>query len=126
MIALTCGCAATGDLGSLNDPVPTGTIVAQGTFTGLNGKSASGMAVIYSVASGSYILRLSGVNLPDESGLQLIIVANSTNLSSIMLRGSSGNQNYTFSYSGTSPTFNQVRLYSMTAFTDYATALLTQ
>lgn len=108
----------------LNDPLPSGTIVAQAAFTGQNGKTASGLGVIYNQSGGSYVLRLSGVNFPTEAGLQLIIVANSTNQGPLLLRSSSGNQNYHFYLEGASPVFNQIRLHSVIQFKDYATALL--
>jgi|GEM_PF-6252874 len=107
----------------LNDPIPSGTIVAQAAFTGQNGNTASGLAVIYSQTGGSYVLRLSGVNFSNEAGLQLIIVANSTNQGPLLLRSSLGSQNYRFYLDGASPVFNQVRLHSVIHFKDYATAL---
>jgi hypothetical protein len=110
----------------LNEPEPRGTIVAQGTFSGLNGKTASGNAIVYKQGEGSYVLRLSNASLPEEAGLKLILVVNSVSQSGILLRSSSGNQNYNFTLSYTSPTFNSVRLNSVLAFRDYASALFIQ
>lgn len=106
-----------------NDPSPFGTIVTQGSFMGQNGQTASGIAIIYRLSTESYALRLSGVILPEETGLQLIIVADSTNLTPLALRSSRGSQNYYFNLSGEAPVFNQVRLHSIMTFRDYATAI---
>lgn len=108
---------------NLNEPIPNGTIVAQGVFTGQSGQAASGSATIYRLLSGQYVLHLSGVSFPQEMGLQLIIVTDSTNLPPRILRSSLGNQNYYFSLGEEDPVFQQVRIYSILQFRDYAVAL---
>lgn len=118
------GCGSSQSGVDPNDPIPMGTIMSQGSFTGQNGQTSSGIAIIYRLSSESYALRLSGVSLPEETGLQLIIVADSTNLPPLALRSSRGSQNYYFNLSGESPVFDQVRLHSIMTFRDYATAIL--
>lgn len=123
----TQGCAEIGLGGgqAFNDPLPTGQIVAQGPFYGLNDKTVSGTAVVYKTSSTSYTLRLSGVSFPDETGLVLIPVANNAAQAPLSLRGPTGNQNYTLNASGT-VTWNQVLLRNSTNNLDYAQALLQQ
>lgn len=98
-----CGFVSLGQ-GSLNDPTPTGTLVAQGTFTGQNGNSVSGTAEIYKQANAdgtcAYVARLASLNAPGSTNLHVVPTVNgapSIAPSSYTLRGSTGNQNYSFS-----------------------------
>lgn len=109
-----------------NDPIPSGTVIAQGTFTGANGKSVSGAAIIYSQGSGQYVLRLQSLSAPSESGLQIVITVNSTTLSPISLLFTSGTKNYSFTYTGSgTPSFTQVSIKPPGVSLDYGIALLT-
>lgn len=107
---------------SYNDPAPTnGTIITQGNFGG--GGSVSGDVVIYNMGSGTYIIRLVSLNAPDESGLQMIPVVDGVRATSYSLKGSSGNQNYTFTYNGSgSPVWNQIVIRSVQQNADLGVA----
>ena len=109
-----------------NDNAPTNAvIVAQGSFTGENQKTVSGVAVIYrDIATSTHIIRLEGISTPSESNLAVQAKANSAVVFSSSLRASSGTQNYATSVTGT-PQWNSVIIHSITNNLDYGTALLT-
>lgn len=93
--SVSCGFAT----GSLNEPVPSGTLISQGTFSG----DASGRALIYrqgTSAPYTYVLRLENLSAPDET--THIRVRNATDSvdSILVLRSTSGQQNYTLSSTG--------------------------
>ncbi|MGK5087244.1 hypothetical protein WDW86_06770 [Bdellovibrionota bacterium FG-2] len=117
-----CGQMQTGTVPIPNDPLPKGTITAQAEFLGLNSQTASGVVVIYSMDTGSWIVRLEGVSLPVESGLQLIPVADSETVGTTALRSSKGTQNYSLTLAST-PKWNKVRIHSTRTNTDYAEAI---
>jgi hypothetical protein len=105
-----------------NDNKPTGTIAATGTLTGSSGKTASGNATVYNNNS-SYILRLDGLSLPVEVGLQVVVTLESGAIAMrASLRASTGNQNYTIG--SVTGTFAKVEIYSTSARTNYAAASL--
>lgn len=121
-----CGAVKTGSV-AYNDPIPTGNVVGQGSFTSQNGKTVTGTAAIYQSTDGAtYTLHLGGISAPSETGLQLRIQADNQDLSALSLRASSGSQNYSLSVSGASPVFRQVTLYSTLKATEYGTAVLTR
>ncbi|MCM2277599.1 MAG: hypothetical protein NDJ89_05940 [Oligoflexia bacterium] len=123
LTTLSCGIKVGG--GSLRDPVPNGTLVASGEFQGQNGKTVSGSALVYQTGQVSYVLRLSGVSFPAESGQQIFAVVGGSTLSAIELRGNTGDQNYDITLSGfTSPDWQLVRIHSTVYATDYAQATL--
>lgn len=126
IIAGLAGCGPI-KLGSIspNDPAPSGTIMAQGSFTSLNGQTVTGTAIVYFEGGSSYIVRLSGISAPSENGLQVVVVANGATQATFSLRASSGSQNYMLSLSAYSITWNQVNIHSTVNNMDYGEALLT-
>ena len=110
---------------SPNDTAPTGgTIVAQGSFTSLNGRTAGGTVQIYDMGT-STIVRLVGVTFPAESGLQLSVTGDGAVVSTTTLLATTGSKNYTISASGVS-TWNSVTIHSLPKNLDYAQALLSK
>jgi hypothetical protein len=96
-----------GPSGPPNDATPSGTLLRQSQFNGLNGKTASGAAIFYSGnGAGNYILRLEGVSFPEETGLAIRVYSASQLVSTLQLRSSSGSQNYTLSGVGTQLNFS--------------------
>ena len=91
---LHCGKIKWGGTTIPNDPAPTGNIVAQGEFTGLNGNTMNGTAEIYLNTSGRFIIRLVGITVPNESGLQVIGKADGREVYTSQLRFFNGSQNY--------------------------------
>lgn len=106
-----------------NDPIPDGQLMASGSFSGLNGQTASGLAEVYRISADSYVLHLSSISFPEESGLQIKVTVDGLTLSAMTLRASSGDQNYSIAYSGTG-SWSQVKIYSPSAFQNYAYATL--
>jgi hypothetical protein len=92
-ILAPCGFLSPGRSG-IQDPVPQGVIVAQGTFLGLNGNTASGAAVIYLTPSSQYIARLEAFQGPSQNAMLIEVVADGSVVFSSSLTGISGNQNY--------------------------------
>ncbi len=120
--AMGYGCGKiTAGTGVFTDPIPSGTLVAQGQFYGRSGQSASGGAEVYNTAAGSYTVHLDGVTLPQLNSLQLIFTINGTAQTGIELRGSSGSQNYVVQ-SQTGSIFNSVRVFSPPLQEDVAEA----
>jgi hypothetical protein len=117
-----CGQLKLGVL-QLNDPAPVGTIVAQGTFNGLNGKTVSGVAVIYRLTeTGTHVIRLEGINTPAESGLLVRARQGGQVVFDTGLRSTRGTQNYSINITE-SAGWNSVTIHSTAANEDYATAL---
>jgi hypothetical protein len=118
-----------GPSGPPNDATPTGTVLRQGQFSGLNGKTASGAAIFYSGnGAGNYILRLEGVSFPEETGLSIRIYSASQLVSTLQLRYSSGSQNYTLSGIGSQLNFSiygqiSVYIFSSVNNKNYALAI---
>ena len=108
-----------------NDPVPQGTIIAQGSFVGLNGRTVSGTVTIYLTGIGMYTVRLAGLSIPSENGIQMITVVNDSSLTPITLSTGGGNKNYSITLDG-SVTWKQIRIYSAPNNLDYGQALLTK
>jgi hypothetical protein len=108
-----------------NDSVPSGTVVAQGSFSAtLNGKSLSGVVIIYS-SSGNYILRLQGISVSNDNNLSIIVYDNGNVAYSTSLRAFSGNQNYNMGTSNSNPNFTSVTVHNSSTNLDYGTAVLT-
>lgn len=129
--AILAGAVVTGcgpiKLGSSspNEPAPSAPIVAQGSFTSLNGQTVTGTAIIYSLGGSSYIARLSGITAPSENGLQVVVVANGVTEATFALLSSTGSENYPFSLTAYSINWNQVNIHSTVNNEDYGEALLT-
>jgi hypothetical protein len=95
-----CGNITLGQ-GTQNDGIPEGNIIAQGIFTGVNGRAVTGTAAVYqSTVSGgcSFVVRLGNLSAPSDSGLVVIPVVNGSQVSPSYwtLRAPTGNQNYSF------------------------------
>lgn len=119
----SCGSISAGSVSS-NDPAPSGSIVAQGNFVGLNGKAVTGSVAIYNLASGSFVVRLIGISVPAENGLQVAVVING-GVQQILstLRSYTGTQNYSYSAGGVVDWTN-VSIHSPMANADYGMAIL--
>jgi hypothetical protein len=112
-----------GGTGSANDPVPTGTLISQGTFTSLGGPSQTSGAVQIYYSSGAYTLRLAGLSAPSESGLTVTVSGTpGGELTSFPLQNNSGSTNYTLSIPASGVTFNTVYIYSTQSNQNYASA----
>jgi len=118
VIAASCGGITLGQ-GTQNDPVPTGTIVSQGSLTGVNGRAVSGTVAVYQSTNSDgtcqFVVRLQNLSAPNDSGLQIIPVVNgaqSTSPSFYVLRAPTGNENYIFTApsNSCSATFAQVEI----------------
>ena len=78
-----------------HDPTPVGTVVAAGTLQGLSGKTLSGAASVYQLTSdASYVVRLEGIVVPNESALQIVGETNLGREFHVQLRALTGTQNY--------------------------------
>src|SRR5579862_6103059 len=97
-VVLVEGCgsfgSSTSTAGSFNDPVPSGTVVAQGSFSGRNGQTVTGTALVYLTTAGNYVLRLQSLAAPSEAALQLYATVNGVNTQLTSLKGPTGNQDY--------------------------------
>ncbi len=119
-----CGVVST-DGTSLNEPAPSGTIVAQGTFESRNQKTVSGGATVYLVSAGSYVLRLEGISVPTTVSLQAVLASGSTIYVQQLLKSSQGSMNYSFSIAdGSTPTFSYASFFSASENLDYGKATL--
>lgn len=120
---LAAGCGIRGGSTTLNDPVPSGTIVHTGMWVSMGGQTVTGTVSVYTSSSGTYTFRLEGISAPTEGGLQLIAVSQANGSFFLgTLRGASGNQNYTIE-----PGVNvwtQIVLHSPTYNVDYGRANL--
>src|SRR5689334_21696569 len=66
----SCGISA-GSAVAPNDARPNGAILVQGQFFGQSGQTVTGSALIFTVGAGSLVLRLEGLQTPEEVGLQV-------------------------------------------------------
>ncbi|MEK6706302.1 MAG: hypothetical protein AABZ06_10985 [Bdellovibrionota bacterium] len=124
-VIVFCGQITLGPPVAFNDPEPQGTIIAQGSFVGLNGRTVSGTSTIYLTDIDVYTIRLAGFSIPAESGIQMIAVVNDSSLTPVTLSTSGGNKNYSITLSG-SVTWKQIRIHSAPNNLDYGQALLTK
>jgi hypothetical protein len=116
-----CGELTGGTTVAPNDPIPAGTINKQGQFFSQGGQTVTGSAIIY-LSGSSYVLRLEGIQTPEETGLQVRI---NTTLQSpaftFSLKGTSGNQNYAFTGPGQA-TIMSVNIFSTLSNKNYGAA----
>ncbi len=107
-----------------NDPIPSGSLVVQGLFSGMNGQTVSGTAAIYTDGT-TVTLRIANLVTSVTSGLQVQVYASnsSTALCTINLVYYTGTKNYTCS-SAMGGTYSSVDLYSITNQLNYAVAQL--
>ena len=94
-----CGILPFGGASS-NDPVPSGSLVAQGTFSSLNGNTVSGTAGIYQTTDSEFTVRLSSISVSDGASLQVTVQSDGATVYSSGLRSTSGTQNYSFTHTG--------------------------
>jgi hypothetical protein len=114
----------TGSSPAPNDTRPSGSPLVQAALTSQNGKTVSGSAMIFFSGTSSYTLRLEGISIPQETGLQILVYATpGGKISTQSLRSTSGSQNYTISNSAIGLTFNNIYIYSTQTNTNYASAL---
>ncbi|MBI4925574.1 MAG: hypothetical protein HY843_06580 [Bdellovibrio sp.] len=121
LLLLSCG---KGSRSTLNDPIPSGTIVAMGQFEGLNSKTVTGAASIYKVnTEGSFIVRLEGIASPSENGLQVVVKTSDTTVLKTPLRSTNGSQNYSFTVTDI-VTWSYVSIFSTLSNLNYGMAIL--
>jgi len=120
-----CGPIHVGSPVAPNDLAPTsGTIVAQGSFQSQGGQTVSGTATVYQIDSaGNYVIRLAGLSVTQESGLQVIAVTKAAQSYPLSLRANSGNQNYSLGLDAP-VVWKQINIHSTLKNTDYGEALL--
>lgn len=111
-----CGVVGIGGGTGLNDPAPSGTIVAQGSFAGQNGKAVSGTVSVYKTSCDAstcvFVVRLQNLSAPQESNLQLVATINGAVVANHpVLRASTGTQNYAYSGLFASVVWNQVAIH---------------
>lgn len=128
IMACLCACGQIGLGGgsSVNEATPSGTVLASGTFETLSaGNAVTGLVeVINSAASGSNVIHFESFSGPTESGLEVRAVVNGTDTRISTLRSTSGNMNYTTTFSGTTPTWSSVSIRSTANDEVYGTAIL--
>lgn len=124
---LGCGAIKKGDSSSgtscPNEETPSGTVQSQGTFSGVNNQTVSGIARIY-ISSGTFVLRIESITFPQETGLQLVAQTSTGATNSLSVKCMSGNQNYPLSAEAGS-VWSSITLKSITKNMDYGTATLT-
>ncbi|MEO5969391.1 MAG: hypothetical protein ABIQ95_05650 [Bdellovibrionia bacterium] len=106
-----------------SDVSPTNLPMAQGFFTGQNGKTVTGNALVFSTGLPNFILRLEGITTPAELGLQIQLVG-SDGQTNFALRAYGGNQNYTFTSANPGVVFSRVYIHSTLTNMPYGTAIL--
>lgn len=120
LIISLSGCGTLPSAVCSTDASPTSaTLKAQGNFSG---GGVSGSVTVYDGGSGTYLIRLTGLTAPNESGLYIKATASGSTVMNYPLKSSCGNQNYTVSASGT---FQSVTIRSNTKNQDYSIAPLT-
>ncbi len=110
-----CGNITLGTQG-LNEPTPTGTIVAYGNITPLSDTKATGSAKVYRTqCSGStcnYTVRLENLTLTSSTPVFLIVTLTSGRSSQMpVLRSFTGSLNYSFTGISSSETWVQLALH---------------
>jgi hypothetical protein len=109
-----CGISLGG--GTFNDPTPTGTVIAQGSFNSYNGRTVTGIVSVWEQDDGgscTHVVQLQSLSAPTDAGLEVVPLVNgATNVSPTFysLRGSSGNQNYTFTGAACGSSWAQVKI----------------
>ena len=128
MILMLTGCGLKAGGGSLNDLAPNDPQISQGAFSGQNGQTVTGTAILYSADPSnplSYIVRLDGLTMTAQSAsnLNLVIDIGGTRVTFAALRGTSGSQNYSYVASSSS-TVNSIVITNAATQQDFATATL--
>lgn len=120
----SCGLVDLGASSNPNDATPSGTAIAFGSFTGLNGKTVSGGVTVYDQQGGAYVVRLEGVVFPSDTTLQMIPTVDGSALGSYLVRASSGTMNISVTAS-VGAQWNKITIHSASKNMDYAQAMLT-
>jgi hypothetical protein len=96
--AILAGCGlSTGTAGgAYDDPVPSGTVIETGTFLGCNPNTLTGSTAIYDQGGGNYVLRLISLNGVPNQSLEVAVNGAAGRIFATPLKGTSGNQNYSF------------------------------
>ena len=126
LTSLGCGAIPLGSAGPGNDTLPTGTLLAQGQFFGMNGNTVSGSAQIY-FSSGSYVLSMVGISFPDASSLTAkVYISNPSKVAAtVQLISTAGTNNYPFSSQSGLNSFAQVLVLNTPNNQNFASAQLT-
>ncbi|MFZ9596731.1 MAG: hypothetical protein ACO3A2_11740 [Bdellovibrionia bacterium] len=102
-----------GGSGTLNDPRPSGILLASGPLVGQSGRTVTGTAAVFNTTGSQFILRLEGLTLPSSDALAQIQLFGQLGLqNTFTLRSTSGSQNYTFTNTSLAITFSDVTLVS--------------
>lgn len=117
-----CGRIAAGTATGPRDPVPSGILVASGTFSALVADKAvaGGVSVYDTNGQGTFVVRLESYSGPSES-VQLKPVTASATLAPTLLRANRGTMNYIYQAEPLTK-FSQVFIYSPANAMDYAKA----
>jgi len=111
----------------INDARPPGNPIYQGNFVGASGQSnVTGAALVF-LSGTSYTLRLDGLSVPSEAALVVNVYHSSgftSGSTSLLLRSTSGNQNYSLPGLQLNSAFTSVVIYSTVQQTNYAIATL--
>lgn len=118
----SCGLVHLGN-GNSNSSAPSGSLIASGAFTSLNGQTVSGGASIYN-DNGTYYLYINGLVAPSANGLVFIVTVSGSPLPQIALSSTTGSTTYALSVGVSNPVFQTVRLNSTTNNQDYGEAYL--
>ena len=119
---INCSGIGLGTLSPNSDTRPSTQLLQQGTFSGMNGKSVSGAALVFANGIGSYIIRLEGISVP-EVGLYMQAYSNIAGLiGSSALKSTSGSQNYYLNNVGVNLIFSNVYIYSYSQAAAYGIA----
>ncbi len=95
VLSQACGILPAGSATG-TDPIPNGTVIKRGNFSGLNGRTVTGSVSIFQLASnGTHVIRLEGISVPQEGPFLVVGTSSSSaTLYAAQLRFTSGNQNY--------------------------------
>jgi hypothetical protein len=113
-VAVSCGQITIGPAADLDDPMPQGAIVGAGSFQSQNGKTVTGSVTVIKTLPSEWVIHISGLDAPIETGLQVVAVITPTPSTTVAfsLKAASGNQNYTVSGLTGSSQFVQVKIRS--------------
>jgi hypothetical protein len=113
----------TGTATAPNDARPTGAALYQNNFYGMNGKTVTGFAGIYFNGNNNYIVRLDGISMPNEAGMQVHVFGTpGDKVATMSLRAVTGSQNYQVNGLATGFVFKSVYIFSTATNTYYAAA----
>jgi len=88
----SCG-GSTGTIPANKEATPNGSVVAQGSFSGIGDNQVSGAVFIFQNGN-QHNLRIEGLSVPNQNGLLVVVKADGENVLFTDLRSKSGDQNY--------------------------------